>query len=299
MRCGGMFLRITQNGESVPALVALWCADKRLFVRARWMRIVVFLQSCDRSQCDLMTSHALVRVTKSSALRCTHSSHISKTFFFFFFLFFFFLFFFFFFFVVSFFSLCFIFLIFSFLFFPLFFFFFSLFFFFFFFLLLFSSFFFFLFFFSLFFLFFLLFFFHPFFPLFLFFPIFFPFFFLSSCLPFKCPHSSTHGTRTISATRNPTRTLHSRVLCTLCSPAPRALRFLARCACSVTFAVARLSAYTFFCVFRFVHSGAGTCLRCFSVAGGAVCKPHVTAGLESSGDRVHGAGACLREGGAV
>ena len=55
---GGMFLRITQNGESVPALVAIWCADKRLFARARWTRTVVFLQSCDRSQCrDLTTSH--------------------------------------------------------------------------------------------------------------------------------------------------------------------------------------------------------------------------------------------------
>ena len=50
VKTGGMFLRITQNGESVPALVALWCADKRLFARARWTRIVVFLQSCDRSQ---------------------------------------------------------------------------------------------------------------------------------------------------------------------------------------------------------------------------------------------------------
>ena len=35
---GGMFFRITQNGGSVPALVALWCADKRLFARARWTR---------------------------------------------------------------------------------------------------------------------------------------------------------------------------------------------------------------------------------------------------------------------
>ena len=38
--------------------VALWCADKRLFARARGTRAVVFLQFCDRSQCcDLMTSH--------------------------------------------------------------------------------------------------------------------------------------------------------------------------------------------------------------------------------------------------
>ena len=33
---GDMFLRITQNGEFVAALVALRCADKRLFARARW-----------------------------------------------------------------------------------------------------------------------------------------------------------------------------------------------------------------------------------------------------------------------
>ena len=32
---GDMFLRTTQNGEFVPALVALRCADKRLFARAR------------------------------------------------------------------------------------------------------------------------------------------------------------------------------------------------------------------------------------------------------------------------
>ena len=62
VKTGGMFLRITQNGESVPALVALWCADKRLFARARWTRTVVFFQSCDRSQCcDLMTSHAWLK----------------------------------------------------------------------------------------------------------------------------------------------------------------------------------------------------------------------------------------------
>ena len=62
VKMGGMFLRITQKGESVPALVALWCADKRLFARARWTRTVVFLQSCDRSQCcDLMTSHAWLK----------------------------------------------------------------------------------------------------------------------------------------------------------------------------------------------------------------------------------------------
>ena len=62
VKTGGMFLRITQNGEPIPALVALWCADKRLFARARWRRTVVFLQSCDRSQCcDLMTSHAWLK----------------------------------------------------------------------------------------------------------------------------------------------------------------------------------------------------------------------------------------------
>ena len=38
-----MFLRITQNAEFVPALFAIWCADKRLFARARWTRTVVFL----------------------------------------------------------------------------------------------------------------------------------------------------------------------------------------------------------------------------------------------------------------
>ena len=59
VKTGGMFLRITQNGESVKALVALWCADKRLFARARLTRTVVLLQSCDRSHCcDLVTSHA-------------------------------------------------------------------------------------------------------------------------------------------------------------------------------------------------------------------------------------------------
>ena len=58
-KTGGMFLRITQNGESIPALVALFCADERLFASARWTRTVVFLQSCDRSRCcDLMASHA-------------------------------------------------------------------------------------------------------------------------------------------------------------------------------------------------------------------------------------------------
>ena len=40
---GDAFLRITQDGERVPALVALRCADKRLFARARWTRTVVFL----------------------------------------------------------------------------------------------------------------------------------------------------------------------------------------------------------------------------------------------------------------
>ena len=36
-----------------------WCAHKRLFARTRWTRTVIFLQSCDRSQCcDLMTSRA-------------------------------------------------------------------------------------------------------------------------------------------------------------------------------------------------------------------------------------------------
>ena len=62
VKTSDMFLRITQNGESVPALVAIWCADKRLFARARWTRTAVFLQSCDRPQCcDLMTSHAWLK----------------------------------------------------------------------------------------------------------------------------------------------------------------------------------------------------------------------------------------------
>ena len=62
VKTGGMFVRITQNGESSPALVALWGADKRLFARVRWTRTVVFLQSSDRSQCcDLMTSHARLK----------------------------------------------------------------------------------------------------------------------------------------------------------------------------------------------------------------------------------------------
>ena len=72
VKTGGMFLRITQNGEFVPALVALWCADKRLFARARWTRTVAFLQSCDGSQCcDLM---ALVK--SSSALCRTRTRYM-------------------------------------------------------------------------------------------------------------------------------------------------------------------------------------------------------------------------------
>ena len=64
VKTSGMFLRKTQNSESVPALVAHWCADKCLFARARWTRTVVFLQSCDRDRsqcCDLMTSHAWLK----------------------------------------------------------------------------------------------------------------------------------------------------------------------------------------------------------------------------------------------
>ena len=89
IQTGGMLLRkCTRNGESIPALVALWCADKRLFARARWTRTVVFLQSCDRSQsCDLMTSHAWLK-SKShphcvARMRHTFSKlflcHLSKT----------------------------------------------------------------------------------------------------------------------------------------------------------------------------------------------------------------------------
>ena len=40
---GGICFRNTQNGEFVPALVALRCVDKRLCARARWTRTVVFL----------------------------------------------------------------------------------------------------------------------------------------------------------------------------------------------------------------------------------------------------------------
>ena len=57
-----------------------WCADKRLFARARWTRTVVFLQSCDRSQCcDLMTSHAWLKSISHShcvaRIRHTFSKH--------------------------------------------------------------------------------------------------------------------------------------------------------------------------------------------------------------------------------
>ena len=79
VKTGGMFLRITQNGESVPALVALWCADKRPFARARLTRTVVYLQSCDRSQ--FLWHHdvsCMAPVKKSSAVCCTHTSHIFK-----------------------------------------------------------------------------------------------------------------------------------------------------------------------------------------------------------------------------
>ena len=70
---------------------------------------------------------------------------------------------------------------------------------------------------------------------------------------FKClTHASTARARTVrhesQHTHDCSRLLFKRALCTLRSPAPRAVRFFARCACSVTFAVARLSAYTFFCV---------------------------------------------------
>ena len=42
VKTSGLFLRITQNGVSIPALVALWCVDKGLFARARWTRSVVW-----------------------------------------------------------------------------------------------------------------------------------------------------------------------------------------------------------------------------------------------------------------
>ena len=74
---GGVFLRITQNGESIPTIVALWRVDKRLFARACWTRTVVFFQSCDCSQyCDLMTSHAWLKA--KSHPHCV--AHIRHTF---------------------------------------------------------------------------------------------------------------------------------------------------------------------------------------------------------------------------
>ena len=64
VKTGGMFFE-SHRMVSIPALVALWCADKRLFARARWTRTVVFFQSCDRSQCcDLTTSHAWLKSKK-------------------------------------------------------------------------------------------------------------------------------------------------------------------------------------------------------------------------------------------
>ena len=72
---GDMFLRITQNGEFVPELVALWCADKRLFARARWTRIVVFLVALS----VVMTSRAWLK--SKSHPHCV--THISLVFFFF------------------------------------------------------------------------------------------------------------------------------------------------------------------------------------------------------------------------
>ena len=73
---GEMFLIITQNGEFVPALVALRCADKRLFARALWTRTVVsFL--CRSQRCHDISRMAQVK--KSSALCHTHFlSHTAK-----------------------------------------------------------------------------------------------------------------------------------------------------------------------------------------------------------------------------
>ena len=79
VKTGGMFLGVTQNGESVPALVALWCPHKHLFARARWTRTIVFLQSCDRSQCcDLMTSHAWLKSKVIRTVLHPHVTHFSK-----------------------------------------------------------------------------------------------------------------------------------------------------------------------------------------------------------------------------
>ena len=52
---------ITQNGEFVPSLVALRCADKRQFARALLFPFVVALSV-------VMTSRALAQVKKSSTL---------------------------------------------------------------------------------------------------------------------------------------------------------------------------------------------------------------------------------------
>ena len=57
---GDMFLRNTQNGEFVPALVALRCADKRQFARALLFSFVALSV--------VMTSRALAQVKKSSTL---------------------------------------------------------------------------------------------------------------------------------------------------------------------------------------------------------------------------------------
>ena len=43
---GDMILRITQNGEFVPALVALRCADKRQFARALLFSFLCRSQRC-------------------------------------------------------------------------------------------------------------------------------------------------------------------------------------------------------------------------------------------------------------
>ena len=58
VKTSGMFLRVTQRMVSLSQRLSRSDA----LVRSCWTRTVVFLQSCDRSQChDLMTSHAWLK----------------------------------------------------------------------------------------------------------------------------------------------------------------------------------------------------------------------------------------------
>ena len=75
VKTGGLFLRVTQNGESVLTLVVLWCADKRLFsaggAPARWTCPVVFLH---------FSGHTVVPsfvIALSVVVSCDGPHHIS------------------------------------------------------------------------------------------------------------------------------------------------------------------------------------------------------------------------------